>query len=79
LYVICWTGGAGNVKDYFTLNGHPFPVAEGAGHTRQFNRLRVVPKLLRRGANTIELLSDTQHHGIEFLYPGPALMVRYRR
>jgi hypothetical protein len=55
------------------------PVAEGSGHTRQFNRLRVDPKILKPGANMIELLSDTEHHGIEILYPGPALMIRYRR
>lgn len=78
LYVISWTGGAGEVKNYFTINGHPFPVAEGSGHTRQFNRLPVDPRILKMGANTIELLSDTEHHGIEILYPGPALMIRYR-
>ena len=79
LCVISWTGGAGDVKDYFTINGHPFPVAEGSGHTRQYNRLPVNPAILKRGANTIELLSDTEHHGIEILYPGPALMIRYQR
>jgi hypothetical protein len=78
MYAVTWTGGAGGVKDYFTLNGRPFPVAEGAKHIVQFNRLKVEPSLLRRGANTIELRSDTEHHGIEVLYPGPALMVRYR-
>lgn len=79
LYVTCWTGGAGNVKDYFTINGRPYPVAEGAGHTRQFNRLSIDPTILKRGKNAIALLSDTEHHGIEIVYPGPALMLRYRR
>jgi hypothetical protein len=78
LYVISWTGGAGEVKDYFTINGHPYPVAEGSGHTRQFNRLPVDPSVLKQGVNTIALLSDTEHHGIEILYPGPALMIRYQ-
>ncbi len=79
LYVITWTGGAGDVADYFTINGDHFPVAEGSGHTRQFNRIPVDPKILKKGANVIRLLSDTEHHGIEVIYPGPALMIRYRR
>jgi hypothetical protein len=79
LYVVTWTGGAGRVKEYFKLNGRHFPVAEGSGHVVQFNRLSVEPSLLRRGTNTIEVLSDTEHHGIEVFYPGPALMVRYKQ
>ena len=78
LCVITWTGGAGEVKDYFRLNGRHFPVAEGHRHEIQFNRIPIEPALLRPGTNTIELLSDTLHHGIEVIYPGPALMVRYR-
>jgi hypothetical protein len=78
LVVITWTGGAGGVREYFKLNGRHFPVAEGSGHEVQFSRLPVEPSLLRRGANTIELLSDTEHHGIEVILPGPALVVRRR-
>ena len=36
------------------------------------------PPILQRGPNRIELLSDTDHHGIEILLPGPALVVRSR-
>lgn len=79
LSVKSWTGGAGEVKEYFTLNGRHFPVAEGSGHEIQFNRLPVDADLLSRGDNRIELLSDTDHHGIEIVYPGPALMVRWRK
>jgi hypothetical protein len=78
LYVLTWTGGAGDMKEYFKLNGRHFPVAEGSRHEVQFNRLPVEPSLLRKGTNTIELLSDTEHHGIEVIYPGPALMLRYK-
>ena len=78
LLAVTWTGGAGGVKDYFTLNGTYFPVAEGSKHVPVFSRLPVEPALLRRGENTIELLSDTEHHGIEVIHPGPALMVRYK-
>jgi hypothetical protein len=78
LHVVTWTGGAGTVKEYFTLNGVHYPVADGERHELVYSRLPVDPKNLRRGLNRIELLSDTEHHGIEVIYPGPALMVRYR-
>ena len=78
LHVVAWTGGAGTVLNYFTLNGNLFPVAEGRAHVPVYSQLRVEPSLLKTGDNTIELLSDTEHHGIEICYPGPALMVRYR-
>jgi hypothetical protein len=78
LHVVTWTGGPGTVKDYFTLNGVHYPVADGDRHELVYSRLPVDPKNLKRGLNRIELLSDTDHHGIEIMYPGPALMVRYR-
>ena len=34
-------GGPGEVKDYFTLNGKHFPIADGTKHLPQFNRLPV--------------------------------------
>jgi hypothetical protein len=77
-HIVTWTGGAGTVKEYFTLNGTAYPVAEGSRHELVYSRLPIEPKSLRRGLNRIELLSDTEHHGIEVIYPGPALMVRYR-
>lgn len=79
LHTVVWDGGAGTVKDCFKLNGAPFRVAGGGRHDTIYTRLPVDPKLLRRGANKIELLSDTEHHGIEVLKPGPALIVRSRR
>lgn len=78
LHVVTWTGGAGTVKEYFRLNGVHYPVAEGDRHEVVYSRLPVDPKNLKRGLNRLELLSDTEHHGIEVIYPGPALMVRYR-
>jgi hypothetical protein len=78
LHVVTWTGGAGTVKDYFKLNGVHYPVAEGDRHELVYSRLAVHRKTLKRGLNRIELLSDTEHHGIEIIYPGPALVVRYQ-
>jgi hypothetical protein len=79
LHVVVWDGGAGDVKAYFTFNGRPLPVAGTGKHDVLYSRMPVEPTSLRRGANTIELLSDTTHHGIEVLLPGPALVVRYRK
>jgi hypothetical protein len=79
LHVNAWTGGAGTVKDYFTLNGRHFPIAEGARHELVYSRMELPPGILRQGANEFELLSDTEHHGIEILLPGPCLMVRSTR
>jgi len=78
LHTTAWAGGPGTVKDYFTLNGRHFPVAEGSDHRTHYTVLPVDAGLLRRGANTVAVLSDTEHHGIEILKPGPALVVRYR-
>ena len=78
LNIVTWTGGPGNVKEYFKLNGVHYPVAEGARHELVYSRLPVNPQTLKRGLNRIELLSDTEHHGIEVIYPGPLLVVRYR-
>jgi hypothetical protein len=78
LHVVVWTGGAGTIKDYFTLNGQPLPVAEGEDHRTVYSRMPIAPALLRRGKNEISLSSDTKHHGIEILLPGPALVVRSR-
>jgi len=78
LHVVSWTGGAGTVEDYFTLNGHPLPVAEGHDHELVYSRIELDPTILRKGRNEIELVSDTEHHGIEIMLPGPALVMRKR-
>jgi hypothetical protein len=78
LAIKTWTGGAGEVRDYFKLNGQFLPVAEGSKHVVQYSRLPIEPSLLRRGTNRVELLSDTEHHGIEIIWPGPALTVRHK-
>jgi hypothetical protein len=76
LHVAIWDGGRGTVADYFMLNGRPLPVAADGKHRVIYSVLPLEPALLRRGANRIELLSDTEHHGLEVLFPGPALVVR---
>jgi uncharacterized repeat protein (TIGR03806 family) len=79
LHVMTWDGGAGNVKDTFTLNGRALAVAGAGKHDVIYSRIELDPALLGKGANRIELLSDTEHHGIEVLAPGPAIAVRARK
>jgi hypothetical protein len=76
LNVVVWDGGAGNVKEYFTLNGTPLAIAGNGKHDVLYRKIPLDPKILKRGTNRIELLSDTEHHGLEILLPGPALVIR---
>ena len=79
LHIVSWTGGAGEVEEYFTLNGQFIPVAEGSGHEVEYSVRSIDPAWLRQGENRFELVSDTEHHGIEILLPGPALMIRSKQ
>jgi hypothetical protein len=79
LHTVVWDGGKGKVAEYFKLNGRFFDIAGAGKHDVRYTVHAVPPDVLRKGANEIELVSDTQGHGIEMLEPGPALMVRYRR
>ena len=76
LHVAIWDGGRGEVEAPFTLNGHPLPVTGEGNHNVLYRQIELDPGLLHRGENEIRVLSDTKHHGIEVLRPGPALMVR---
>jgi hypothetical protein len=78
LHTVSWDGGSGNVKEYFKLNGRHMEIAGRGRHDVLYTVLPVAPGGLRKGVNEIELLSGTEHHGIEILEPGPALVVRYR-
>jgi hypothetical protein len=79
LHTVTWDGGRGEVEDYFTLNGHFLPVAGQGDHDVLYTVLPVPREVLRQGSNEIKLLSDTHHHGIEILRPGPVLVLRLRK
>ena len=51
--------------------------ADDAAGAQRLTRLPIDPAILRRGDNEIVVHSDTEHHGIEVLLPGPAIVVRY--
>lgn len=78
LMIKIWDGGEGKVKEPFKINGHPYSITSGkAIHDVVFTIAEVYPKHLKPGKNQITLLSDTEHHGIEVLLPGPVLIARY--
>lgn len=78
LHVRNWDGGEGNIREPFKLNGVPYRITQGnAPHKLIYTINPVELKNLKPGTNNIELLSDTEHHGIELCIPGPCLMVRY--
>jgi hypothetical protein len=66
LFLEVWGGHPKSGEKRVTVNG------------RSTHVVPLDPSILRREPNRIELLSDTEHHGIEILLPGPALVVRNR-
>ena len=80
LHILIWDGGAGTVQDHFKFNGHPLQLASGAhAHDVIYRIFELDPTWIKSGENKIELLSDTEHHGIEVLLPGPALVIRSKQ
>lgn len=80
LIVKIWDGGEGTVKEPFKINGHSYSITSGrAIHDVVHTNIEIDVRHLKPGANTLTVLSDTEHHGIEVLLPGPCLVVRYGR
>ena len=77
LHLKIWDGGEGAVNTPFKLNGTPLSItSRKAIHDIYYSIIDIDPGILKEGENLIELLSDTEHHGIEILLPGPGLIVR---
>jgi len=77
LHIRIWDGGEGTIAEHFTINGFSYPIATGvAVHDVVYCVRDVDPKHLHHGKNELRLLSNTEHHGIEVLLPGPALIIR---
>lgn len=75
-----WDGGEGSIKDPFKLNGVSYKITSGdSPHDLVSTINEVDPANLKNGSNEIELISDTEHHGIEVCLPGPALVIRYKK
>ncbi len=61
----------------FQINGHQH-ANEGLNHHYDYDLLPIPVSELRLGDNTFTIHSDTKHHMLEVLWPGPAITVRYR-
>jgi hypothetical protein len=80
LCVKIWDGGEGNVAAPFQINGHSYSITSGkAIHDVVYTEVPVDLAHLKQGANLITLCSDTEHHGIEVLLPGPCLKIKSKR
>ncbi len=78
LDIAIWDGGAGTIQNFFQLNGHPLSIAKNGRHDAIYSQVPIEPSWMQLGKNQAELLSDTEHHGIEVLHPGPMLTIRYK-
>lgn len=61
----------------FQLNGHPH-LNQGNNHHYDYDLIPIPISELRTGNNTFTIHSNTEHHMIEVLWPGPALTVRFK-
>ena len=71
-----WHGWDGH-HEPLQLNGHEFPT-RGKNHLYDYDQLRIPASWLRRGENLFTIHSKTEHHMLEVLWPGPAILVRQR-
>jgi hypothetical protein len=76
LNIVVWNDGTESGKNSFTINGHPIEISDQSKGEVLFTRIVIDPKILKRGANQLELSSENEGHGLEILLPGPALMIR---
>jgi len=76
-----WNGqdggaGSGTIENPLSVNNWQGKV-EGVNHNYALSRVRVPVISIREGSNRVGYYSDTDHHGIEILWPGPAILIRY--
>ncbi|MFT5232001.1 MAG: hypothetical protein ACI9UK_000142 [Candidatus Krumholzibacteriia bacterium] len=80
LHVATWNGVSGQAESgegfWTRLNGWTTPVY-GEDHRFSFDRIEVPLNNVQNGNNTVEFYSESSHHGVEILWPGPGMLVRY--
>ena len=72
-----WHGWDGHHQP-LQLNDLRLPIA-GKNHHYDYDLLPIPPAAMRAGDNTLTIRSATEHHMLEVLWPGPALIIRYAR
>lgn len=80
LLVRTWNGIDGRAEpgeDHWTrVNGTAIG-DYGEDHLYSYDVLPISPSLLTNGSNVISFLSESSHHGVDILWPGPAVLVHY--
>ena len=77
LHLRTWHGWDGSHAP-FRLNGYEH-LTEGRNHHYDYDLLPIPTSELKRGKNEFTIHSKTEHHMLEVLWPGPALLVRYAK
>jgi hypothetical protein len=75
-YIRTWNGNENGESFYTRVNGYTVP-KYGRDHFYSLDMLNIPIGSLRTGDNTITFHSETVHHGIEIMWPGPAIIVKY--
>ncbi|NLI80094.1 MAG: hypothetical protein GX443_00180 [Deltaproteobacteria bacterium] len=76
MLVKTWNGNEAGATFYSRVNGWTAP-KYGLDHLYSYDVVPVPLSALTAGDNTLSFYSATEHHGMEILWPGPAIMVRY--
>ena len=69
-----WNGIDGGVVD---INDVTVATNFGKDHYFSFDTFDISPAVLTAGTNSLTIFSATVHHGMEMLWPGPQIAVRY--
>ncbi|MEN8005744.1 MAG: LamG-like jellyroll fold domain-containing protein [Candidatus Krumholzibacteriota bacterium] len=80
LLVATWNGLNGEAEPgevhWTRVNGWTTPVF-GEDHSYSFDQIEIPTNILQNGTNTVTVYSASSHHGAEYLWPGPGVVVRY--
>jgi len=79
LAIATWNGVDGEANPgqthYMKVNNYTLPVF-GANHHYKWDAMSIPVAQLVVGTNTFRVRSQSSHHGIEILWPGPSLVLR---
>lgn len=80
LHTATWNGVSGQAEPgevhWTTVNGWTTP-GFGENHFYSYDVIDIPVDEIQNGTNAVSFYSESSHHGVEVLWPGPGLMVRY--
>ena len=75
-----WNGVNGDAAQgtYYNLSVNSWNAPTfGQDHYYSFDGLSISPSELHTGSNTVKLICNSNVHGVEIMWPGPAMLVRF--